>query len=472
MTIKVNSKFDSKEVTRIEGMGRDDLVTEINNVQAELAALVSQAQDPQKVKDGAEATVCFDYAAKNDKEGRDASQLKEKANNLKDFIRVARANLDKRQDLADFEKAIERGTVNKDIVLSAVASNGDKVEKSFFNKLEELEANNPNFVSAENVTNINGLVQHFDNASIDTFYNTMSTSSGISVDRPRSDRIVYQKDFANNVIPNLPVYAPVKGSDSYVYPLEAAGNIGSGNAVAGTGEGGLYATQSITSSNVTVTAVKLAAFTPITDEQLRDVNVARRFAETRLTRNLHNKIEVEGINGSGASDNWKGLLNQSDIQTITRDHRGSDKESILEPIITGLKDIRVTGKVEPDALVLGGETIYYLQQLKDTQGRYLWADVVSGDMNSVMGVPIIRSENITKKNDAQSTPVAQPRAFLINFSDFGLLDVKGVTMEWGYNGTDFSYGRKSVRIDVRGNILAFHPKSLVVMNNMGQTYSS
>ena len=472
MTIKVNSKFEDKEIARIEAMDKNQLVAESTLVGEKLVELTKNAYNTQKEDEGQESYIDWDLAAKHDKEGRKASDLQTLAMNYRDAICVINEALSKKVETEGYQNAINLSNQGKSVEFNGVQMQRNDIPQDLLSQLESLDKEG---VKLEELGDLsNGVTQKLGNADLGHFLNVITTKSdsslttGLTTDKPRSNRLITAVDYPTEIAPLLPRYDVIAGGDSYTYPLEASGNRG---GAAPKKEATAYASKDLNTSNVSVRAEKLTIISAVSDEQLADVRIARQWINNRLVENVRQEIEDQVIAGSGTAPNWDGIVTNSGATTVHREvvnSNASSREKRFDALIKGLKGMRVTARRPmPSFIALDGTTIEVLMKEKDSQGNYLWTNTVNGDHSRIIGVPIVVSNHLPSNVVAtKKSSETDHFALFLYTPDFGLLMKKGIDMKYGYQDGDFSKGQSSIRVDVRGNVLAFRPASAVVVTGM------
>lgn len=422
----------------------------------ELAEIITAADN--KVENP-EAWIDFSKAAEQLDNGRTAGEIEERAYELRDRVKAMSDVLTARQQRESFEDALRRDVplVTETPAASIVAGQPMNVDlsKRHWDAVASKESDEFQRAFNERQTyNVpGGVKEEFANAtSRDIFAATMTTANMISVNRPRDDSgVVNYLDPMINISQRLPVVAPLSGGDSYSYIKESgAGGADSGNkknnTVGPTAEGAKYNEQEMKTHNVVVTVKKLSAFTGVSDEQLEDVSAARQFIQMRLGENFNQKVESAVLNGSGSSNQWTGLLNQSNIQTVTKS--GTIKK--LDIFIDAYqKSVGVAYKM-PDILAMPSATLVVFAKLKDADGNYIWSNVVSGMPNQIFGVPTVICEHLPANT-----------GLMLSTSEFALLEKRGISVEWGMPGDNFLEGKQTVRASCRGNVIAWRENAAI-----------
>lgn len=158
--------------------------------------------------------------------------------------------------------------------------------------------------------------------------------------------------------------------------------------------GGGYKPESAMALEVVSAAVKtIAHWIPITKRAASDASQVRTLVDNFLRYGLNEELEDQIIAGSGAGENFTGILSSSP-QTVGS--AGTD----LDAIVDAIKAVRVTGRRKPTGLVIHPNDWYSTGFLtsKDSQGNYLVGDPRASvdQLNTLWGLNVVVSESVTE----------------------------------------------------------------------------
>ena len=466
ITIKATNFLDETRKSNILAKSFDDLHKEVTEARDQLVQL--QRACSTKDNDNPNATMSWEQGAED--LGTNVGSLKARASNLNSFVEFGQKHL---IALSEAEK-INR---NANMVLPDANTNYDGaivkrdpfaddptiidfLEKSKdADKLEDVIKDNGGKLKLAVSNYPNVRMSQILNASIKT-HTGDGAAIGISVNRPRSDDLVYTKERMHNIVHRIPTVQVMDGGDSFYYPVEASGNRNeAGTFFADTAEDAAYPQKTIQTSNSIVTVRKRAVYMTVTDEQLDDVSFAKQWITTRLSRNYANDLEFMGLQGDG-SDDVTGLLNMSGIQTKSAPAYDSTPDPdvltkfTFDHISDCIKDLEVTGYTTASFLGLRNEDLNNLRKARDKEGNYVWGQITSGQPSTVWGIPIVVSQFLPSNT-----------MILIDINDFFCVEKKGIAVQWGYTGDDFIHGRQSIKASYRLNFGSYYPNSLVKITN-------
>jgi HK97 family phage major capsid protein len=156
-----------------------------------------------------------------------------------------------------------------------------------------------------------------------------------------------------------------------------------------------YKPESALALSVVQAAVKtIAHWIPITKRAASDAPQVRTLIDTFLQYGLNEELEDQILNGSGAGENFTGILNSS---PLTVGSAGTD----IDAIVDAIAKIRVTGRRRPDALVIHPNDWYstgFLTAKDGVSGGYLIGDPRASveQLNTLWGLKVVVSEGVAE----------------------------------------------------------------------------
>lgn len=229
-----------------------------------------------------------------------------------------------------------------------------------------------------------------------------------------------------DLIPSFPI-----NQASFVYMEETTRTVSAAEAA----EGAAYAESAFVWTQRTSTVRKIADSIPITDEQLEDESQVSSLLDQRLMFGLRQRLDSQILVGDGVGNNLAGINNTAGIQTQAL---GTDDR--ITAFAKALTLIRFTGRAVPSAAVFHPNDWLAILLIKDANGQYLFGNPFSGaGPTSLLGIPIAQS-------DAQT----QNTGLVGDFQNFSRLDDRrGVVVQTGFVGTQFTEGKVTLRADLR-----------------------
>lgn len=204
-----------------------------------------------------------------------------------------------------------------------------------------------------------------------------------------------------------------------------------------TAEAGTYGENAYAMTERSETVRKIAAFLPVTDEQLEDVPQVRGYINNRLPLSLRRRLDGQIINGSGVAPNLTGILNKAGIQTHLRTSVAGDKP--VDALHRAMRKIRVTGRAFPNGIIIHPEDFEDIRLMKTNDGAYVWGHPSEAGPDRIWGLPIAQSDILTAKTaivaDFMFSELAERRGIVVKISDS--------------HGTFFIEGKQAIRADMR-----------------------
>lgn len=201
-------------------------------------------------------------------------------------------------------------------------------------------------------------------------------------------------------------------------------------------EGAAYGEIQIAYTERSVSVEKLPAYIPVTDEQLADVPQVQSILENRLGEAVRRRLDSQSLNGDGSTPNVLGVLNKSGIQETAY----AADDAVADHIARGMKDVQVTGRALPSAIIMH-PTDYLNERLrKDKNGQYIWGNPSQPGITSMWGLPIAQSDSLT----AGIAVVGDFRAHC------AFVERQNMVIKMGWVNDDFVKGRNAIVAYLRG----------------------
>lgn len=199
------------------------------------------------------------------------------------------------------------------------------------------------------------------------------------------------------------------------------------------------------------TVEKLPVFLPVSDEQLEDVPRIETMIDNRLRFMILQRLDYQIYNGDGATPNMQGLATLPNIQTQAR---GADPGP--DALYKAMQLVRVTGRANPSAILMHPDNWTAIRLLRTTEGIYIWGSPADAGPERIWGLPVAQGDSV-----ASGTSVVGDFA---NFSAF--VSKRGIDVQIGYSGNDFTMGRRSIRADLRGCLVWYRPTAFCLVTGM------
>ena len=214
-------------------------------------------------------------------------------------------------------------------------------------------------------------------------------------------------------------------------------------------EAGTYGENAYALTERSETVRKIAAWLPVTDEQLEDVPQVRGYINNRLPLSLRRRLDGQIVNGSGISPYLTGILNKSGIQTYSRTAVSGDKpvDALRRAITLG----RVTGRANPNGIVIHSNDWEDIRLMKTNDGAYIWGHPAESGPISIWGLPI-----------AENDIIAAGHAIVGDFMFSELAERRGIVVKiTDSHGEYFIAGKQAIRADMRVAFIIYRAAAFV-----------
>lgn len=214
------------------------------------------------------------------------------------------------------------------------------------------------------------------------------------------------------------------------------------HAAAETAEGIAYPESTFVFTEKSSTVEKIPDSLPVTDEQLDDAPEVASLLDQRLRFGVKRRLANQVLNGNGTSPNLRGVLNVVGIQTQAK---GAD--SIIAAAYKAITKVRFTGAAEPNAFVFHPNDWLDVVLAQEASGNFLWGHPSMGPVTSLWGLRV-----------ALSTGITEGTGLVGDWTNFSVIkERKGVEVEIGYVGTQFTEGKKTLRAQMRAAFTVLRP---------------
>ncbi len=273
-----------------------------------------------------------------------------------------------------------------------------------------------------------------------------STSAGWAPEVLRTGRVVEDAQRPIQVTDAFP--AGATGMNSIKYMEETTFT----SAAAEAAEGGAYGESALALTEQTSPVQKVATFLPITDEQLEDEVRVSSYVDNRLRFMLGQRLDLQLLVGDGSSPNLRGVLNVVGIQTQAK---GAD--SVPDAIRKGITKVRVTGRANPNRIIMHPNDWEAIVLLKTADGIYIWGSPSMAGPERIWGLPIVQS-------DAETENTAVLGDFLVHSE---LVSRRGIIVKISdSHSTYFIEGKQAIRADVRIALIFYRPEAFCTITGI------
>ena len=211
-------------------------------------------------------------------------------------------------------------------------------------------------------------------------------------------------------------------------------------AAAELAEAGTYAEDAFVFARQTSPVRKIGSEIPVTDEQLADVPTMRSLLDNRLRFGLQARLDLQIIMGDGTGSNLTGINSTSNLQTQAK---GSDPTA--NAIFKALTLVRITGRAQPNAIVMHGTDWQNVRLAQNAQGDYQFGPPTVVGPDTMWGLPVSQFEGSTAGT-----------AWVGDFARYSQLYYrKGVEVAVGFINDQFIKGQVTLRADVRAAFVVY-----------------
>lgn len=263
------------------------------------------------------------------------------------------------------------------------------------------------------------------------------TSAGFPIENVRSGLLVEgvtRPIQVTDLIPSFPI-----GQGSFVYMEETTRT----HASAEKAEGAAFAESTFVWEEKTSPVQKITDSIPVTDEQLEDEQQVKSLLEQRLSFGIRQRLDLQVLVGNGTPPNLRGINNVVGVQT-----QALGTDSRIVAFLRALTKIRFTGRANPSGAVFHPNDWLDIMLTQDAEGRFLFGNPFQGaGPNALFGIPVAQS-------DAQT----ENTGLVVDFANFTRIDNRrGVMVQTGYVGTQFTEGKVTLRADMRAAFTLTRP---------------
>ena len=247
-----------------------------------------------------------------------------------------------------------------------------------------------------------------------------STRSGLVVES--AQRPVQVTD----LLPSIPT-----GQAAYKYMEETTFT----NNAAERAEGAIYGEAALALTERSVTVESVGVWLPVTDEQLEDESGAAAYIDQRLPFMIRQRLDSQILVGDGTTPNVRGVNQVVGIQTQAK---GGDPTP--DAIHKAVTKVRVTGRAQPNAIVLHPNDWQDIRLLRTVDGIYIWGSPSDPGAATIWGLRVVQSDAQTENTGVVG-----------DFANYSLLVVRrGMeVLTTNSHSTDFINGKQAVRASIR-----------------------
>lgn len=215
------------------------------------------------------------------------------------------------------------------------------------------------------------------------------------------------------------------------------------HAAAETAEAGPYPESTFELTEQSSPVRKIADSVPVSDEQLEDVAMVGSYLEGRLNFGVQQRLDQQIISGDGVAPNLTGILNTAGIQT-----NANAGEPVPDTIYNCIVDVQVTGRAQATHVLLHPTDWSAIRLLRTADGIYIWGSPSEAGTPRIWGLPVVSNEVLTVGTGLVGS-------FLLPW--ITLFERRGVIVERGFVGTNFTDGMQTIRASGRWAVVVYRP---------------
>jgi HK97 family phage major capsid protein len=203
----------------------------------------------------------------------------------------------------------------------------------------------------------------------------------------------------------------------------------------------------ITFTLSTAAVTTLAHWIPVSKQVLADSPMLQAYVNTRLMYGLKLKEDTQIILGTGSNGELPGLYTNRTAYTKTSPLSFTTRIDVIRDAIRQCQN----SEYEPNGIVLHSTDWASVEQAKDTQGRYLFANPQSAAQPMLWGLPVVVSNSITAGT------------FLVGAFDMAaqLWDREDAMIEIGLNSDNFTKNMVTILCEERLALTIYRATDLV-----------
>lgn len=217
---------------------------------------------------------------------------------------------------------------------------------------------------------------------------TKVTSAGLVV--PQFDPTIQANPRQELRIRDLIPSVPVTGQ-SYTYFKELLHTRGA----APVAEGAAKPQSNVTFDQKTDLVKKIAVWIPVSDEALDDVPQLYGYLQQLLRYDLKLEEEEQILKGDGTGNNLPGIMTQATTFTASLSKAG---DTSIDTVRRAIYQVRKQAKLAADATVMTELDWMDIELQKDSQNRYLFANLQGFVTPILWGRPVITSDSMDEGN--------------------------------------------------------------------------
>ena len=217
-------------------------------------------------------------------------------------------------------------------------------------------------------------------------------------------------------------------------------------------EGASFAESAFVLEEKTSNVRKITDSLPVTDEQLEDVEMIGGYINGRLTFGLRQRLDAQALIGDGAAPNLRGIKNVTGILT-----QAKGEDPVPDAFFKAMRKIRVTGRAMPTHHLIHPEDWEKVRLLRTADGVYVWGNPSEAGPERLWGLPVVQT-------DVGAAGTGYTGSFEPQW--ISLFERRGVDVQVGYTGSQFTEGKRTIRADMRYALAVFRPAAFASVTGL------
>lgn len=141
----------------------------------------------------------------------------------------------------------------------------------------------------------------------------------------------------------------------------------------------------------TSTVRQIAVWLPVTQEQMDDVAYINSYVNDRMGLMIRQRLSSQVLVGNGIAPNLAGLIGMAGVQT-----QALGADPVPDAIYKAMTLVRVTGRAEPNAIVMHPNDWQDIRLLRTVDGVYIWGSPAEAGPERIWGLPVIQDSACTE----------------------------------------------------------------------------
>jgi len=274
----------------------------------------------------------------------------------------------------------------------------------------------------------------------------MTTSAGFAPESLRTGEVVPYVRRPLSVLDLIPAGRTTQAAVVYMEQTTRTNN-----AAEATENSGAFGEAALAYTERSVTVENVAQFIPVTMQQLEDVPQIEGVINGELMSMERERVDSQVLNGSGSTPEIQGILNKTGI--LTRARAGD----VFDTVFNAAKDVRVTGRSNPNAIVIHPNDWAEIRLMRTEDGLYILGNPTELGPERIWGMSVV-----------QSTAITEATALVGDFASWcKLYEKRGVLLEMtDSHDTYFIYGKYAIRATWRVAMVITRPAAFCKITSM------